>query len=141
MGNLFANQKSIELSVDMSTSINLGDWIFKSSYNNPLFVVHIKEFQEIGNSSSTTSNARQSRNNDRSYTVYEFDITSKSVVESIIKGNGTFWYRSDAGADQTHIDSMIDKCLVILNKREYQSFKNGYEAINSGKHDLYLIYY
>lgn len=132
MGNLFSVRKLEETVKDMTTSINSGDWVFKSSWNNPLFVVGITGNQEIEKSS--TSNDRQTRIVGPQYTVYEFDITSNSVVQSIIKGSASFWYRSAIGTDQKHIDSIIDKCITILNKKEYTSFKNGYDTINSGKH-------
>lgn len=134
MGNLFSVSKLEETVEDMTTSINLGDWVFKSSWNNPLFIVDITGDKENEKSSSSTDKfVRQTRIVGPQYTVYEFDITSNSVVQSIVKGSASFWYRSAIGTDQKHIDSIIDKCITILNKKDYTSFKNGYDTINSGK--------
>lgn len=134
MGNLFFADKLLkeELTEDMSTSAKLGDWVFKSSWNIPLFIVKIIENSDLENSNNVTSVPRQSRNNVPLYTVYEFDVTSNKVVETLIKGNASFWYRTHNGTDQNHLDGIINKCISILNKREFISYKNGFDAINTG---------
>jgi len=123
MGNLFATTE------EMVSTVKLGDWIFKLSWNTPLFVVNINLEND---NSNINEGGRTSRKNGPKYTVYEFDTTSNKVSETVIIGSKSFWMKSQIGYNQTHVDDIIGKCIKILEKKQYVSFKSGYDAIIKG---------
>jgi hypothetical protein len=132
MGNLFATEKSLETIEEMDSTVKVGDWIFKLSWNVPLFVVNIN-LDNDNSSNYNESIGRTSRKNGPKYTVYEFDTTSHKVSETVIIGSKSFWMKSQIGVNQTHVEEIIEKCKNILEKKQYVSFKSGYEAIIKGK--------